>query len=110
MWRVLTRSLAAAGSRWADPLIVPMSICEPRYFDEIVGGLRRNRVTVRHFTLTAPRATVLKRLFDRGEAGSWAADQFDRCADELASPLFDDHIDTDGQSPQEVSRWTSECG
>ena len=102
-WRVLTRVLAAAGSHWADPLIVPMSLCQPRYFEEIVGGLRRQRVAVRHFTLTASRATVLKRLADRGDAGSWAAGQLNRCADALADPMFADHIETDGRSSHEVA-------
>jgi AAA domain-containing protein len=102
-WRVLTRLVAAAASRWADPLIVPMSICRAEYFDEIVGGLRRQRIAVRHFTLTAPRATVLKRLADRGDAGSWAAAQLDRCVGALADPTFGEHIETDGRSPHEVA-------
>jgi hypothetical protein len=35
LWRWITRELARGRT-----LIVPMTICEPRYFDEIVGRLR----------------------------------------------------------------------
>ncbi len=103
LWRVLTRRTAMIAARFAAPLIVPMTICQPRYFEEIVGGLRRAHIDVRHFTLKAPRAVVLQRLALRGDDASWAARQFDRCAATLALPAFAHHIDTVGRAASELA-------
>jgi hypothetical protein len=43
-----------------------MTIIEPRYFEETVGRLRERGHDVRHFALLAERATVLRRLRERG--------------------------------------------
>ncbi|WP_069773136.1 AAA family ATPase [Streptomyces sp. LUP30] len=91
-------------------IIAPMTVTDPRYFDETVGRLRELGHDVRHFTLLAERETVLKRLWERGlghllgfamgkNAGlrreSWAVQQLDHCLERLQEPEFAEHLWTD---------------
>lgn len=47
------------------PVIAPMTVIEPKYFEETVGRLRNLGHEVHHFSLLARRETVLKRLRER---------------------------------------------
>ena len=47
-------------------VIVPMTVVEPDYFAETVGALRARGHDVAHFALLADRATVVRRLRERG--------------------------------------------
>lgn len=91
-------------------VIAPMTVTDPRYFDETVGRLRERGHDVRHFTLLAERETVLRRLRERGpghflgfaagrRAGlrreSWAVGQLDHCLERLREPEFAEHLWTD---------------
>jgi hypothetical protein len=91
-------------------VIAPMTVTNPRYFEETVGRLRELGHDVRHFTLLAERETVLKRLRERGfghllqyVAGkdaplrreSWAVQQLDHCLERLREPEFAEHLWTD---------------
>jgi AAA domain len=71
-------------TRSSRVLIVPMTLVNPDYFAEIVGGLRDRGHTVHHVMLLAPRRTLLRRLRSRGEGSrSWGAAQTLRCLDGL---------------------------
>ncbi|MCJ8013249.1 AAA family ATPase [Paenibacillus sp. KQZ6P-2] len=84
-------------------LIIPMTIVDPQYFDDIVGRLRRDGVVIHHFALCATRETLLKRLRSRGENDrSWAAQQIDRCIDGLSLPVFERHLQTDAMTISDV--------
>lgn len=91
-------------------VIAPMTVTNPRYFEETVGRLRELGHDVRHFALLAERETVLKRLRERGfghllqyVAGkdaplrreSWAVQQLDHCLERLREPEFAEHLWTD---------------
>ncbi|MEU4836823.1 AAA family ATPase [Nocardia testacea] len=93
-------------------VIAPMTVADPRYFDETVGRLRESGHDVRHFALLARRETVLDRLRDRGlgfapvlravgqgdlllRAEQFAVDKLDFCLEQLSKPRFADHIWTD---------------
>lgn len=93
-------------------VIAPMTVADPRYFDETVGRLRESGHDVRHFALLARRETVVDRLRDRGlgfapllravgqgdlllRAERFAVDRLDFCLEQLSKPEFADHIWTD---------------
>lgn len=81
-----------------------MTLVVPDYFDEIVGGLRREGVDIQHFTLLAPNDVILHRLRKRGEgATSFGARQVEQCLSALEQPLFSRHLDTDQLSIEEVA-------
>lgn len=86
------------------PIIVPMTLVEPSYFDEIVGELRQAGVAVHHFALCAAKDVILARLRKRGDGPqSWPAMQLDRCLNSLSSERFQHQIQTDHLSISEVA-------
>lgn len=105
------------------PVIVPMTVVEPAYFDEIVGRLRRRGHDVRHFALLAERDTVVRRLRERGlghlllwvgRRGSLRRETFavaniDRCLSRLREPEFAEHIQTDNRTIAEVADRIAAC-
>ena len=105
-WRRLT--VATVESLLRDhpgPLIVPMTVVDPMYFDETVGRLRRSGIAVQHFTLVASPRTIRRRLVGRLSppwATWWALRRVGRCTGALQSPLFVTHVDTDDRSVAEV--------
>ena len=85
-----------------------MTLIEPRYFAEIIGGLRGDGHDVRHFALLADRATVLRRLNRRGFGFGltwehWAVNRLDECLERLPEPEFAEHIHTDRMTVPQVA-------
>lgn len=111
-WRsAVAETLAQADRDAVGPIIVPMTLVSPKYFDEIVGTLRRAMVDLRHVTLSASPETLHRRLGGRTPAiasrllgidESWAIAQIPRCTSALADPMFGAHVDTDDRSLDEV--------
>ena len=102
LWRRLVRVTATEMlSEYERPLVVPMTLVVPSYFVEIVGGLRREGVSVDHFTLLASDETIMARVrgSDREE---WAVSQLPRLA-ALRDPLFARHIDSDTANADEIA-------
>ncbi|WP_035846490.1 AAA family ATPase [Kitasatospora azatica] len=111
---VLDRAL----TEYPGTVIVPMTITEPAYFRETVGRLRERGHDVRHFALLADRATVLRRLRERGfghlvqfVAGkdaplrreSFALSKLDLCLERLREPEFAEHLWTDDLTIRQVA-------
>lgn len=91
-------------------VIAPMTLVDPGYFAEIIGRLRADGHEVHHFALLAERATVVRRLRERGlgpvvaaiagdgaalRRESFALSKLDGCLERLAAPEFGEHIRTD---------------
>jgi hypothetical protein len=94
VWRRLVKEAAGGLIRdFGRPLIVPMTLLNPDYFDEIVGGLRDDGVDVRHFCLTADRGEVLRRVGGRGDEIEWSARKYDEYAGAMADDRFATHLD-----------------
>ncbi|CAM3954747.1 AAA family ATPase [Cohnella lubricantis] len=110
LWREFNSSfLRYLDQHYSGTLIVPMTVVDPRYFEEIVGQLRKDGVVVRHFALCATRETLLKRLRSRGErAAGWPAQQIDRCLAGLADEAFREHLHTDELSIRQVAETIAE--
>jgi broad-specificity NMP kinase len=104
VWRELNFSLIKyIQEKYEGVLIIPMTIVEPKYFNEIVGALRHHGVIVKHYALIASKATLLKRLKSRGDgANSWGAQQIDRCLEGLSNEAFQSHINTENMSIDDV--------
>ncbi|MBU5593509.1 AAA family ATPase [Clostridium sp. MSJ-4] len=104
VWRELNFSLIKyIEDKYDGVLIIPMTIVNPKYFNEIVGSLKSHGITVKHYALMASKETLLKRLKSRGDgANSWGAQQIDRCLEGLAKEVFQSHIDTEDMSIDEV--------
>lgn len=105
-WRQATRTIVEGLHRdYGRPVIVPMTVVNPAYFDNIVGALRRVGLPVRHFTLVASETTIRRRLLTRlawPSSTRWALAQLPRCSETLRSQLFERHVETDGMSVAQV--------
>jgi AAA domain-containing protein len=106
LWRTLTRStIEGLLADYQRPLIVPMTVVVPAFFQETVGMLRGSGMRIHHFALVASPRTIRSRLLLRmGNPAStlWALRQIQRCTTALELPLFDVHVPTDGISVAEV--------
>jgi len=93
-WRsAVVATLADAVKAHDGPVLVPMTLVERTYFDEIMSGLDTTGIDVRHFALTASPETLRRRLRARsgfwlaraiGRDESWAEQQIERCVTALA--------------------------
>jgi hypothetical protein len=84
-------------------IIIPMTMVNESYFNEIVGRIRSEGIQLKHFTLMAQKETLIKRLRKRGDGkNSWPVQQIDRCILGLKSQLFDEHINTDDRTIEQV--------
>jgi AAA domain len=108
-WRSGVREILDLVARKHEgPVIVPMTLIDPRYFAQIVGRLRDDGHDVRHFALLAERATVLRRLNRRAfglglKRERWAVDRLDDCLARLQEPEFAHHIHTDQQTVPQIA-------
>ncbi len=99
-------------------VIAPMTLVEPVYFQEIIGRLRDQGHDVRHFALLAARATVLRRLRERGvghavafiagksaalKRQSFAVRKLDLCLERLQGNEFAEQVWTDTIRVREVA-------
>ncbi|CAM4009851.1 AAA family ATPase [Saccharibacillus endophyticus] len=112
IWREMNVSLLGELARqYSGTIIVPMTLVNPDYFEELVGQLRSQGIEVRHFTLMAQRETLLQRLTNRGEeSNSWSARQIGRCLASLSAERFGQHIDTDDLTTEQIiERIAAEC-
>ncbi len=105
VWRRLVRETASGLLRdFGRPLLVPMTLLSPAYFDEIVGGLREEGIDVRHFCLLAGRDEVVARLAARDDLDdSWTVAKFDEYAPGMSDERFAIHIETSGRAAEDVA-------
>ena len=105
LWRRFNyETLRLIADAYAAPVIVPMTLVSPAYYEEIIGRLRSEGVDVRNMVLCASRETILKRLRARNlrpsmmvgsvmKKESFAVSAIPRCLD-----FFDNYI-TEGKLP-----------
>ncbi|PYI51027.1 AAA family ATPase [Paenibacillus flagellatus] len=97
MWREFNYAMLNHLRReYNGVVIAPMTVVNPRYFEEIVGRLRDDGAIVHHFALCVSKEELYRRLRGRGEkADSWPVRQIDRCVEGLAAEVFKHHLQTD---------------
>lgn len=85
-------------------IIVPMTVLNPDYLDEIIGRLERERIPVLHFILMAGREEISRRILIRGEEEDcWCMRQVDRCVNILGKLIRGIEINTDTKSAKEAT-------
>jgi cytidylate kinase len=81
LWRIFNYEIIKnIHSKYNGNIIVPMTIYNKNYFEEIVGKIIKDGIKIDHYILGATKETILKRLSKRHEKKeSWAAKQIDIC-------------------------------
>ena len=106
-WRQMTLDLVTEASASWRTVVVPMTLANPAYHDEIIGGLRRRGVEVHHVTLMAPATTLKRRIWRRLSGPGSKRWELARVAPTLAMlsrPEFAIHVDTDGRKIADIAR------
>jgi len=107
VWRTLVASVAIALDRhYEGPLIVPMTVVDPDYFDEILKPIRSQGIDVCLFTLVLSETELRQRIThqvlnpedadDDERIRQWRLDQVDRClgsfaANQLGAPISNEN-------------------
>ena len=72
---------------------------------EIVGKLKKEEISIRHFILSASKENIIKRLDSRGNSTEWAYNQVDRCIRAFDSNDYEgEKITTDNMSIDEITK------
>ncbi|WP_152658492.1 AAA family ATPase [Oceanobacillus sp. CFH 90083] len=97
MWREFNyRTIAYIAEHYEYPIIVPMTVTNKSYFEEIAGKLESAEIELHKFVLSASKEVIEQRLRKRLEKkGSWGFKQIDRCITSLADEAFGEKILTD---------------
>lgn len=112
-WRsAVIETLRQADAAHPGPVLVPMTLVNDAYFDEIMGGLRASGVDVRHYALIANAETLRARLNGRIaflktglRRETWAMQQMERCITALAQDRYATHVPNDDRTVDEVVEW-----
>ena len=108
LWRTLTADmLRYLAQRHPGPLIVPMTLVNRAYYEEIVTSLSQEQ-NLRHLILCASRETLQKRLASRLEGPrSWAALQMDRCFRAFEEEITERKLHTNGLTIEQAAEMCS---
>ncbi|WP_297635936.1 AAA family ATPase [uncultured Clostridium sp.] len=88
---------------YSGTVIVPMTLVNYEYYNNIITELRKNGVKVKMITLIASKETIINRLNNRGDdKDSWPVNQINRCLKGLEENEFEDYINTDKLTINEV--------
>lgn len=87
-------------------IIIPMTIVNSNYYQEIIGKLQEKGIEIRHYILLASKDVVIERLIHRGEEKeSWAEKQIDRCIAAFDNDISGNKIDTNRMSIPKVAEF-----
>ncbi len=113
IWRTFNYELLKyIHSEYKGIIIVPMTICNKSYMQEIVDKLRMSGIHLEHYTLLASEEILKKRLEKRGDMNnSWIESRIGKCLEAFEDHYFEGKIETDFLTIKEVAKKIIEdCG
>lgn len=116
LWREMNYKLISLiTSQYFGTLIIPMTLVNLTYYDEIVGRLKADGLDVRHFILYASKDEILHRLRFRISrifgGDTFAVRSVDRCINAFDNLITEEKIDTEHMSVDEVvNEIAQRCG
>ena len=72
LWRTINCEMLKNIYAEFEVIIVPMTITNLQYYDEIVERLERDGINIKHFILIASKENIISRLNARGNSTEWA--------------------------------------
>ncbi len=79
LWRILNADILKYMCSVYEIVIVPMTITNKEYYDEIVSNIETSNIKINHFVLCASKENIINRLNSRKDSTEWAYNQVDRC-------------------------------
>lgn len=68
LWRTINYEILKNLDTEFEVIIVPMTITNLQYYDEIVGKLKRDCFSIKHFILITSKENIISRLNARGNS------------------------------------------
>ena len=107
LWREMNyKFISLIASVYSGILIIPMTLVNPEYYNEIIGRLREDGTDVRHFILYASKTEILRRLRFRLSrifgGDTFAVQSIDRCIYAFDNLITEETIDTERIGVNEV--------
>lgn len=103
LWRMINYEMLKNLNTEFKVIIVPMTITNIQYYDEIIGRLERDGINLKHFILVANKENIISRLNVRENSTEWAYKQVDRCVTAFQEDYINgSRIDTNNKSIDEV--------
>jgi 2-phosphoglycerate kinase len=106
LWRTFNYEIIKnIASKYNGIIIIPMTIYNQKYYDEIIGKLIESEIVVEHYILGATKETILKRLKKRLGNAVWAKNKIENCIngfEELKRRKETIYIDTNNKKINEV--------
>ena len=103
LWRTLNSDILKYMCSIYEIVIVPMTITNKQYYDEIVNKLEVSGIKLNHFILCASKENIINRLDSRGNSTEWAYNQVDKCINAFESNEFKcKKINTDNMTVSDV--------
>lgn len=103
LWRTINYEMLKNLYTKFEVIIVPMTITNLQYYNEIVGRLEKEKIDIKHFILIASKENIISRLNARGNSTEWAYMQVDRCDKTFKDDCIKGQkIDTNNKSVGEV--------
>ena len=105
IWRGINyKILRHLSENYDGVVIAPMTVYIRQYYNEIVGKLIDDGISVKCFILSAPKQVILDRLVCRGDSeNGWAARHIDGCIGAFETDIPGEKIDTVGKSIEDIA-------
>ena len=102
--RTLNANILQNLSSIYETIIIPMTITNLNYYNEIIKGLENSGTEIKHFILSATKENIINRLDSRKNSTAWSYKQVDRCIKSFEKNEFGAKIiNTDNMTIEDVS-------
>jgi hypothetical protein len=106
LWREINyKMLKLIADNYDGLVIVPMTLVNPEYYQEIIVRLRADGIKIRHFILYAGEETLVKNLKKRSlslKRESFAVDSIGRCIYAFDNYITEEKIFVDNKNIDEI--------
>jgi hypothetical protein len=107
LWREMNyKTISLIASRYTGTLLIPMTLVNLEYYNEIIGRLESDGLDIRHFILYASKQEILRRLrFRRSRlfgGDNFAVNSIDRCLDAFDNYITEVKIDTENRGVDDI--------
>jgi len=107
LWREINYLMLKTLAQSPTTIIVPMTLINPNYYNEIIGKLLADGIDIRHFILYIDKPTLIKRLMQRSfgfiDKEKFAIDAIDRCMYAFENHITEIKIPADTKSAKDIA-------
>jgi len=117
LWREMNyKMLKLISENFDGIIIVPMTLANPQYHEEIIGRLTNDGIEIKHFILYLDKETIIKRLSRREfkstkkliKENGFGVNSIDRCIDSFDNYIKDEKINANNKNVDDIAEEIAE--